>query len=185
MKWIKGSSVCAFAGATLAIALSACSSPSTEVTTPARVVSCESVAAESSGKGPVLECLDGSSAIDVSTLKGPLIINVWGSWCAPCKEEIPIFRSFYAKNKANVEILGVDVEEAKISDGKEFVVSEGMTWPNLSDTDGISRAYFGMGVPVTWFVDSQGKVVFKKIGALKDESELRDLTAKYLNIVVS
>lgn len=84
-----------------------------------------------------------------------------------------------------VQILGVDVEEAKISDGKEFVISEGITWPNLFDKDGRSRAYFGMGVPVTWFVNSQGEVVFKKIGVLKDEKELRDLTAKYLKIAVS
>ena len=170
---------------TLLLAISGCASTSSIVFAPGRVVSCDSITTRNSGTGPILTCLDGKSSLDISSVTGPLIINVWGSWCAPCKDEIPIFRSFYAKNKEVVQILGVDVEEAKISDGKDFVVSEGITWPNFVDSKGASRAHFGMGVPVTWFVNSEGKAVFKKIGVLKDEKELRDLTAQYLKIVVS
>jgi len=98
---------------------------------------------------------------------------------------MPILRNFYQRNKTKIQFLGVDVEEARPADGKNFVVEQGMTWPNVIDTDGRSRAYFGMGVPVTWFIDAEGKVVHKKIGVLKDEAELSDLTAKYLNINVN
>lgn len=172
----------------LALTISSCASTSSKVVTPGRVISCESISTAKIGisdNGPILSCLDGKSSLDISAVKGPLIINVWGSWCAPCKDEIPIFRNFYEKNQSKVQILGIDVEEAKPSDGTDFVIAEGMTWPNLIDKDGRSRAYFGMGVPVTWFVNSAGKVVFKKIGVLKDEKELRDLTAQYLKIAVS
>lgn len=79
-------------------------------------------------------------------------------------------------------MLGIDVEEAKPKDGSDFVVSQGMTWPSLVDPDGRSRSLFGMGVPVTWFIDSGGKVAFKKIGVLKSERELSDLTRKYLHL---
>lgn len=184
MKWIKRASLLLVMAAVLFFGLSTRSSSPVQAPGAGRVVSCADISWVSGGKGPVLDCLDGRSSIDVSTVKGPLIINVWGSWCAPCKEEMPILRSFYAKNQSVVEILGVDVEEAKISDGKGFVISEGMTWPNIIDMDGSSRPYFGMGVPVTWFVDEQGKVVFKKYGVFKDERELIVLTSKYLNITV-
>jgi hypothetical protein len=89
------------------------------------------------------------------------------------------------KAKSKVQILGIDVEEAKSSDGADFVVKNGMTWPNVIDPDGRTRGNFGMGVPVTWFIDSAGKVVHKKIGTIKSEVELRDLTSKYLHITVS
>jgi thiol-disulfide isomerase/thioredoxin len=111
-----------------------------------------------------------------------MIVNVWGSWCGPCKEEIPIFRSFYEKAKTKVALVGIDVEEASIEDGRKFVASNGITWPNLYDPDGRSRAYFGLGVPVTWFIAADGSVAGKKIGVFKSEIELITLTSKYLNV---
>jgi hypothetical protein len=78
--------------------------------------------------------------------------------------------------------VGVDVEESSIEDGRKFVEENGITWPNLYDPDGRSREYFGMGVPVTWFIAADGSVAGKKIGAIKDEAELIALTNKYLGV---
>lgn len=164
--------------------LTACSSQATVAPTAGVVVSCDSIARSKATTGLALPCLDGKSTLHFSALRGPLIVNVWGSWCAPCKDEVPIIRSFYEKAKSQLQILGVDVEEAKKSDGIAFVVENGMTWPNAIDPDGRSRGYFGMGVPVTWFIDTNGAVVHKKIGVIKSEQELRDLTRQYLNITV-
>lgn len=149
------------------------------------VVNCDSVPRGVPSAGLKLPCLDDNSQIDLSSLKGPLIVNVWGSWCAPCKAEIPIFRSFYAKAKTQLEILGVDVEEARISEGVNFIIENGMSWPNVYDPDGRTRGYFGPGVPVTWFIGTDGTVLFKKIGEIASEEELIDLTSKYLDITVS
>jgi thiol-disulfide isomerase/thioredoxin len=129
--------------------------------------------------------MDGKSNVNFAALRGPIIVNVWGSWCAPCSDEIPILRSFYSQAKAKLQVLGIDVEEGKASDGSNFVVEQAMTWPSLVDPDGRSRSLFGMGVPVTWFIDADGKVAFKKIGVLKSIQELRDLTQKYLHLTVS
>ena len=52
----------------------------------------------------------------------------------------------------------------------------------LFDADGKSRAYFGMGVPVTWFIAPDGSVTYKHIGVLKNEIELITLTSKYLGV---
>lgn len=96
-----------------------------------------------------------------------------------------MIRSFYAKNASAVALVGVDVEEAKRTDGSDFVVANGMTWPILVDPDGRSRGFFGMGVPVTWFIDRDGKVLHKKIGVLNSEQELRDLATKYLHLTLN
>lgn len=169
----------------LILLLSGCASQSTSIPTLGEVVSCDSIGRSAQPNGKELPCLDGKSTIALNSLRGPLIVNVWGSWCASCKDELPIIRSFYVKAKSKVQILGIDVEEAKSSDGADFVVKNGMTWPNVIDPDGRTRGNFGMGVPVTWFIDSAGKVVHKKIGTIKSEVELRDLTSKYLHITVS
>lgn len=162
-----------------------CSSQSSSVPKLGAVVGCDSIRLAPSTGGLEFPCLDGKSTIRFSQMRGPIIVNVWGSWCAPCKDEIPIIRSFYSKNASRVGVVGVDVEEAKRSDGIDFVIANGMTWPILVDPDARSRGFFGMGVPVTWFIDENGKVVHKKIGVLNSEQELRDLATKYLHLTLS
>ncbi len=166
------------------LSLTACASQSTAVQKLGKVVGCESIPLGNSLSGVEIPCLDGKSSIHLAQLRGPLIVNVWGSWCAPCKDEIPILRSFYAKSEGKLNLLGVNVEEAKRADATNFIVQNGMTWPNLTDPDGRTRGFFGMGVPVTWFIDSKGKVLYKKIGVLRSEEELRNLVSKYLKITV-
>ena len=160
--------------------LTSCSSPSKVIA--GEVVSCTTLKSSSVAKPIELGCLDGLKGAPINALRGPMIINVWGSWCGPCKEEMPIFRSFYNKLNGELQLVGVDVEEASIEDGRDFVLANGITWPNLFDADGRSRAYFGMGVPVTWFISPDGTVAYKKIGVVENELELISLTSKYLGV---
>ena len=161
--------------------LTSCSTTSTYL--KVEVVSCHSITQNTTYvDGIQLDCLDGSTGAQLGALQGPMIINVWGSWCGPCKEEIPILRSFYEKAKDKVALIGVDVEEASVEDGRKFVEENGITWPNLYDSDGRSREYFGMGVPVTWFIAADGSVAGKKIGVFKNEAELIAMANKYLGV---
>jgi len=160
--------------------LAGCSSPSEKIA--GEVVSCESILSSAMENSIMLDCLDGAEGASINGIKGPAIINVWGSWCAPCKEEMPILRSFYEKAQGKLALIGVDVEEASIGDGRKFVENYGITWPNLYDADGKSRAYFGMGVPVTWFIAADGNVAYKHIGVIKSERELISMTSKYLGV---
>jgi thiol-disulfide isomerase/thioredoxin len=160
--------------------LAGCSSPSEKIA--GEVVSCESILSSATENSIMLDCLDGTDGASINGIKGPAIINVWGSWCGPCKEEMPILRSFYEKAQDNLALIGVDVEEASIEDGRKFVKNNGITWPNLYDADGESRAYFGMGVPVTWFIAADGSVAYKHIGVFKNEKELISMTSKYLGV---
>jgi len=161
--------------------LTACSPSSSYV--KGEVVSCESISQDTSFVGGIeMDCLDRTTGARLGALRGPMLVNVWGSWCGPCREENPILRSFYEKAQGKVALVGIDVEEATFDDGRRFVERNGILWPNLYDPDGRSREYFGLGVPVTWFIAADGSVAGKKIGAFTDESELLTLTNKYLGV---
>ena len=148
-----------------------------------KVISCSDIKIEKVvTDGVQLGCLDGGEGAYLQALRGPMLINVWGSWCYECGIEMPYLRSFYAKAQGKVALVGVDVEEKNIEAGQKYVESHGITWPNFYDSDGSSRGYFGMGVPVTWFIAADGSVAYKKIGAFKNELEIIELSARYLDV---
>ena len=169
----------------LALSLTGCSSVTKPVASKGEVVDCVEVDHVASKPGEtLLNCLTGSEKISVESLRGPLIVNVWGSWCGPCKQEMPHFVEFNDQANGKVKLLGIAVEEAKAQDSKDFIIANGITWPNLYDAKGITRANFGMGVPVTWFIDKAGIVVYKHIGVINSTEELIELTAKYLKVEI-
>ena len=169
----------------LALSLTGCASTTKPIASKGEVVDCVDVSHVAAKPGDtILNCLTGSQKISVESLRGPLILNVWGSWCGPCADEMPFFVEFSQKANGKVKLLGIAVEEAKAQDSKDFIIANGMTWPNLFDAKGITRGTFGMGVPVTWFIDEQGSVVYKHIGVVKSTEELIDLTAKYLKVKI-
>jgi thiol-disulfide isomerase/thioredoxin len=166
------------------LVLSGCSSTE-PVAQKGEVTSCESVTTDKSVvKGIDLECVDGSPGAIIESLRGPMILNVWGSWCTACLDEMPEFVSFYSKAKGMVQLVGVAVEEASPANSQRFIKENGMTWPNSYDRDSKTRGYFGMGVPVTLFIDASGVTVFKKIGVIKSVDELTELTEKYLGVKI-
>jgi thiol-disulfide isomerase/thioredoxin len=167
-----------------ALALAGCSSPE-PVAIKGEVISCDSITSDKSiTKGVTIECLDGSAGVSMESLRGPMIINVWGSWCSTCLAETPEFVSFYEIAKGKVQLVGVAVEESSPDNSRKFIEENGMTWPNFYDREDKTRSYFGMGVPVTWFIDAEGAVKFKKYGEVKSEQELIDLTEKHLGVKV-
>jgi thiol-disulfide isomerase/thioredoxin len=147
------------------------------------VVDCSSIAiVKTQNKSALLKCLDGNSTVDIGQIKGPALVNVWGSWCGPCKDEMPIFVDFYSKYKDKVSLIGISVEEADTQNARDFVKLYGMSWPNLNDPDGSTRGTLGMGVPITLFIDAQGRVAFRKIGVVTTIEELERDTQKYLGV---
>jgi cytochrome c biogenesis protein CcmG/thiol:disulfide interchange protein DsbE len=132
-----------------------------------------------------MSCLDGSSEINYHSIKGPIIINVWASWCTGCKEEMPYFVDLYANpifKSGEIKLLGIDVDEKDADSGPNFIKSYGMSWPHLEDTDGRSKLVFGPGVPVTYFLDKSGEVIHKHIGAYRSKSRLYEAVEKYFEV---
>ena len=146
----------------------------------ATVPLCDSVKRDSSiTKGSKLQCLTSSENIVFESLRGPMIVNFWGSWCAPCLAEVPYLRAFH-KKYPTIPIVGVDVEEKNKMVGRAFAARHKMTWPHYYDAAGTTRAITGIGVPITLFLDKNGKIVHKKIGVLRNVKELENLSKKYL-----
>jgi thiol-disulfide isomerase/thioredoxin len=134
-----------------------------------------------------LPCLDGSTSIDFHQITGPIVINIWGSWCEGCRQEMPYFIDLYATQSfksGQIQLLGVDVEENSPTSGPDYIKQSGMSWPHLNDVDDQTKAIFGPGVPVTWFIDSQGVVVEKHIGAYHNKQQLFDQVEKAFGITL-
>ena len=169
----------------IAITLLALTSCGTAAKVSGSIAPCTSINHVGAGSGKLLECVGGGDGIHLGDLRGPMILNVWGSWCTSCKDELPILKSFYPKLTGTpILLVGIDVEETSRVDGLNFMKKESIAWPSLLDPDGRTRGTFGMGVPVTWFIDGDGRVLYKKIGVLANEKELQNLVAKYFHLEI-
>ena len=169
----------------ITLLISGCTSP-TKVSAPGFVAPCEQIRLlESTDKSVLMGCLDGSGETNFHQLKGPLLINVWGSWCEGCKQEMPYFVELYQSPlfvSGQIQMLGVNVEEESKEDAIDYIQKSGMSWPNLEDTSGISKSIFGPGVPVTWFIDENGKTIDTKIGAYTNKKQLFNQVEKAFGV---
>ena len=132
-----------------------------------------------------MNCLDGLSVINFHSIKGPIIVNVWASWCEGCREEMPYFIDLYANllfKNGEIKLLGIDVDEKNADSGPNFIKSYGMSWPHLEDVDGRSKLVFGPGVPVTYFLDNTGEIIHKHIGAFLSKAQLYEAVEKYFEV---
>ena len=93
------------------------------------------------------------------------VINIWATWCPPCRAEIPDLIEVYNqyKNK-NVIVVGVSVDKDGTNVVKGFVRENNVTYPILLDDGSVSREFGVRGIPTTLFVNEEGKVVAKKVG---------------------
>ena len=158
--------------------LSGCGAPK-NLTNDGEIVSCASIKVKVEiTSGTSLKCLNESASVMLESIKGPVLVNVWGSWCPPCRQEIPLLKKAY--DAGRVAIVGIDIDEPNIEVGQKYAKSAGISWPNLTDPKGVTKGSFGMGVPVTWFINANGVVTYKHIGAFKNEEQLNQEIDKYL-----
>lgn len=111
-----------------------------------------------------LVTLDGHK-IDSEQLRGKyVIINFWGTWCAPCRSELPELQKLYEKYKDNpdVVILTIDVGDTP-TQVKDFMQSHKYNFTVLLEGDYMSKSGVE-GFPTTWFLDSAGRKEFEKNG---------------------
>jgi len=138
--------------------------------------SCMTIDTSGSAKNSLkLNCLDGSEVVDFYQIRGPIVVNVWGSWCEGCRQEMPYFVELYQDElfkTGEIKLLGINIEESSSQVGINFVKAYGLSWPHLEDLDSKTKILFGPGAPVTWFIDEDGKIVNKHIGAYTDRDQL-------------
>jgi cytochrome c biogenesis protein CcmG/thiol:disulfide interchange protein DsbE len=108
-----------------------------------------------------LDDLNGKP-ITLSDLRGKVVvINLWASWCAPCRAEMPAIDTVYRKYQArDLVVLGVNTTfQDTESDARAFVQNLGVTFPLLFDRDGLtSKRYRLQAMPTTFFVGRDGVI---------------------------
>jgi peroxiredoxin len=122
-----------------------------------------------------LETLDGKS-ITLSDLRGQVVlINLWASWCPPCRAEMPAIDAVYRKYRdAGFVVLAVNTTyQDTESDARAFVQKLGLTFPILFDRDGAtSRRYNLQGLPTSYFVGRDGVIRDIVIGGPMSETTI-------------
>lgn len=134
---------------------------------------------DSDGRLPTLEvpCLTQRRTVDVSALGGkPVVVNLWASWCGPCREEIPRLAQA-ARETPDVTFVGINTRDDP-ERASSFLADVDASYPQLVDLDGIVLDSVGVrGLPVTLALDSGGRIVDKVIGGVSDERLTKLLAA--------
>lgn len=132
------------------------------------------------------ELLDGGREAyerRIAALRGyPVVVNLWASWCGPCRFEFPYFQQAAAHYGKRVAFLGIDKQDADDA-AETFLREEPLPYPSYVDPDEeIAESIDGdakRGLPTTAFYDRAGKLAFLKLGPYDEEAELRADIERY------
>ncbi len=114
----------------------------------------------------VLPALTGSD-VKLSDYKGKVVfLNIWATWCPPCRDEMPSMESLYRRLKGrNFELLAVSIDRDAEKAVRPFTAKYGLTFPVLLDPEGKTYRLYGLtGVPESFIIDKSGVVIHKVIG---------------------
>jgi cytochrome c biogenesis protein CcmG/thiol:disulfide interchange protein DsbE len=110
----------------------------------------------------------------------PVVVNVWASWCGPCRSEFPDFQQVSADRGKEVAFLGVDANDNDAA-AQTFLDELPLPYPSVTDPDEQVRHELGLagGYPSTAYYDSSGKLVYVKQGPYLSASDLQADIDKY------
>jgi cytochrome c biogenesis protein CcmG, thiol:disulfide interchange protein DsbE len=125
------------------------------------------------------ETLDGEREA-LSQLRGkPVLLNVWATWCHPCRQEVPALEQLHrAYGPRGLLVIGVSIDQGDQEQGiREFMQEFGASYPVWLDPDGeVATVFSTVGVPNTFLIGPEGQVLWKHVGPVKaDDAELRRL----------
>lgn len=113
--------------------------------------------------------LNGDS-VSLATLRGKVVlVNIWATWCHPCRAEIPELRALHERYKdRGFELVGVSVDADGTDDAiKQFMAEFRMTYPVWRDPDErVSAKFLTIGVPATYLIDREGILRWRKTGPI-------------------
>jgi cytochrome c biogenesis protein CcmG, thiol:disulfide interchange protein DsbE len=116
----------------------------------------------------------GGGTFDVGAERGNVVLlNVWATWCGPCRYEIPALQKLHQKyGGRGFKVVGISIDEGEAQPVKQFVTEHKMDYPVALDPDGkLANIFQTSVIPTSVLIDRNGKVIWKKYGAI-DENEL-------------
>ena len=128
------------------------------------------------------ECLGGGT-LDLARAPGvPTVVNLWGSWCGPCREELPLLQEFADAAEDRVQVIGV-VSKDGVPQASSFGVDAGVTFPSAFDGEGELMAELGLNaLPYTALLAADGTLVHSELGPVESVDELESLVAEHLGV---
>ncbi len=113
--------------------------------------------------------LDGDSVSLAAQRPKVVLINIWATWCHPCRKEIPELRAIHARyRERGLELIGVSIDTDGSDDAiRTFMKDFDMTFPIWRDPDErISTQFLAVGVPATFLIDRKGILRWRKTGPI-------------------
>ncbi len=154
----------------------------------ARIEDCPTTTETASGRDALpdleLDCLGGGRPVRLSGLTGtPTVINLWASWCDPCREELPLLAKADREYGERVRFIGIDVADAAPEAALRLAQESGVTYPQLVDRAGRTRAPLRYaGLPQTIFVDEQGRMVFTERTPFRSYADVTAAIRRHLGV---
>jgi cytochrome c biogenesis protein CcmG, thiol:disulfide interchange protein DsbE len=125
----------------------------------------------------------GGGTLDLAKAPGvPMVVNLWGSWCDPCREELPVMQQLADAAGDRVRVVGV-ISKDGVPQAESFAEDAGVTFPSAFDGQGDLMAKQGLNaLPVSYLVDAQGAVTWTQVGPVTSLDELEQLVAGHLGV---
>ena len=127
----------------------------------------------------------GGGSLDLARAPGvPTVVNLWASWCGPCREELPLVQDLADAAGDQLSVVGV-VSKDGAPQAASFAADAGATFPSALDGDGELMAELGLnGLPYTYLLDAGGGIAYVQVGPVADLAELEALVAEHLEVTL-
>jgi cytochrome c biogenesis protein CcmG, thiol:disulfide interchange protein DsbE len=120
-----------------------------------------------------IESLTGGDVIQLSEIEGPAVVNLWATWCAPCRAEIPDFEEVHKARSDEVTFIGVNVGEGS-DRAAAFIEEVGATYAQFLDLGGeVATELRASSMPLTVVINADGIITTRHLGPL-DKGDLNE-----------
>jgi cytochrome c biogenesis protein CcmG, thiol:disulfide interchange protein DsbE len=128
------------------------------------------------------DCLGGGT-LNLGRAPGvPTVVNLWASWCGPCRDELPLMQQLADAAGGKVQVIGV-VSKDGVDQATSFAADAGVTFPSAFDGNGELMTKIGLqGLPVTYFLDADSAIAYSKMGYFSSYDDLRAAVADHLGV---
>jgi thiol-disulfide isomerase/thioredoxin len=172
----------------LVVATAGCTAEAKSSDTPSPFAGCATLTAgapiaDSTLPDLKLPCFTGGDEVALRSLRGPAVINLWASWCGPCRRELPVMQELADKAGDKLTVIGVDTGDGREA-GASFAADKSVTMPTLFDQDKkLMNALARINLPVTVFVDADGKSYVNVLPL--DAAKLATLVHEHAGVTVT